>query len=52
MNEMYKMNETEKETYVVPRIEVIAIEPEGVLCASGSPSGEGDHWGGSWGDDF
>lgn len=52
MNEMNKMNETEKEIYVAPRMEVIAIEPEGVLCSSGPMSGQGDDWGGSWGDDF
>lgn len=46
------VSELEKEVYVAPRMEVIAIEPEGVLCASGGVDGEGDRWGGSWGDDF
>lgn len=46
---MDKMNE--KEQYVVPQMEVITIEPEGVLCSSGV-SAESDRWGGSWGDDF
>lgn len=48
-----KEQEMEKEMYVAPRVEVIAIEPEGgILCSSGNMSAEGDRWGGAWGDDI
>ena len=47
------MKEKDKEIYVAPHSEVIEIESEGILCASGNNIyGESDRWGGSWGDDF
>lgn len=44
----------EKEVYIKPSIEIINIEYEGILCASGNYKvhGQSDRWGGSWGDEF
>lgn len=45
-----------KVSYETPVVEVVIFKAEDIIVtsntSSGGVTGEGDNWGGSWGDDF
>jgi hypothetical protein len=52
---MKKYFENPSQSYVAPKMDVVEIAAEGVLCSSGAPVGPGwGNWDGgdSFGDDF